>query len=89
MMTGLSDHTLECTYVSARTIRVRLVFSIVNLVFPSWPAILPKKIYEWCLRDKFLLSRYRLLLRDDRRARFLHLLSRMSQDIGRLNVREL
>jgi hypothetical protein len=37
------DTAYKKTYVSARTIRVRLVFSIVNLVFPAWPAILPKR----------------------------------------------
>ncbi len=31
----------ETTYVSARTIRVLLAFSIVNFVLPSWPAIRP------------------------------------------------
>jgi hypothetical protein len=39
----LLDAAYKKTYVSARTIRVRLVFSIVNLVFPAWPAIRPKK----------------------------------------------
>ena len=31
------------TYVSASTIRVRLAFSIVNLVLPSWPAMRPEE----------------------------------------------
>jgi hypothetical protein len=30
------------SYVSARTIRVRLAFSIVNFVLPSWPAMRPE-----------------------------------------------
>ena len=29
------------THVSARTIRVRLAFSMVNFVLPSWPAMRP------------------------------------------------
>lgn len=32
------------THVSARTIRVLLAFSIVNFVFPSWPAIRPVNV---------------------------------------------
>lgn len=30
--------------MSARTIRVLLAFSIVNFVFPSWPAIRPVNV---------------------------------------------
>ena len=73
------DAAYKKTYVSARTIRVRLVFSIVNLVFPAWPAIRPKREglqLEWNLSivKCFLWgSTYRSPLRDDHHARFLHL----------------
>lgn len=39
--TALSNVFIFPTYVSAKTIRVLLAFSIVNLVFPSRPAIRP------------------------------------------------
>lgn len=38
---NLDNSPSQTTYVSARTILVRLAFSIVNLVFPSCPAIRP------------------------------------------------
>lgn len=54
----------ETTYVSARTIRVLLAFSIVNFVLPSWPAIRPagwndersrivigQNSHQWLVRD--------------------------------------
>lgn len=35
------------TYTSAKTIRVRVTFSMVNLVFPPLPAILPIALDRW------------------------------------------
>jgi hypothetical protein len=45
-ITNVSDEQInerggERAYVSARTIRVRLAFSMVNFVLPSWPAMRP------------------------------------------------
>lgn len=36
-----------CTYVSANTIRVFVTFSMVNLVFPPFPATLPMALDKW------------------------------------------
>ena len=35
------------TYESAKTIRVFVTFSIVNFVFPPFPAILPIALDKW------------------------------------------
>lgn len=48
------------TYTSARTIRVRVTFSMVNLVFPPLPAILPIALDRW--------SPFRGLTKEERHA---------------------
>ncbi len=39
--------TVKNTHVSASTIRVFVTFSMVNLVFPPDPAILPMALDKW------------------------------------------
>lgn len=61
------------THVSARTIRVRLVFSMVNLVLPSCPAIRPGENVQPLHSDGVLYEvAYRLPEKDDLRAAFSH-----------------
>lgn len=53
------------TYTSAKTIRVRVTFSMVNLVFPPLPAILPIALDRW--------SPFRGLTKEERQTiRWLH-----------------
>jgi hypothetical protein len=44
MLLGVNKRR-QGTHVSANTMRVRLAFSIVNLVFPSCPAIRPEMLF--------------------------------------------
>lgn len=44
---GVRREKKDWTYVSARMIRVRLAFSMVNFVLPSWPAIRPEEVKRY------------------------------------------